>query len=394
VVEDGIRRVFLNVDGRDVANVWCSTQICVLPGENAVTTCYVEWVYTLGEWRRRGLARAGMAAGLDSAWEPACATTSLHTGVRNVAHTLYREWGLQDCGMGQSLRKALRPESIVRPPRGIHIRPAGPRDSAALREFVRATLADRATWPSKLQSWRVERAKGPAFLAIEGRTLVGAVAARASRKRAEVELHAIAQFPDKNGNANQSRREQLGAALFSRLHHALLAPGRNEVALWEAPRRSTESDLWICQRAGYGRERSSLVELFRIDDLTRFLAEMSPLLELRLREKPAWRDWVGTVMLDGGPLRARLAVDHARVRVHHWAAPAMRPPRVAARRQRDSDSGRIVVRGGPEAIQSIALGLATPFEKHLQTQVKIIPSCSPATRDLLEILFPRVVVNT
>lgn len=394
VVEDGFRRVFLNVDGRDVANVWCSTQICVLPGENAVTTFYVEWVFTLSEWRRRGLARLGLVAGLDTDWEPACATTSLHTGVRNVAHTLYREWGLQDCGMGQSLRHALRREPILRPPRGIRIRPAGPKDGAALQEFVRATLADRAIWPLSLRSWSAERAHGAVYLAFAGRTLVGAVAGGASRKSAEVEFLAIAPLPGKDSAPDRSKREQVGAALLSRMHRTLLGPGRNEVTLREVPRRSTESDLWIYQRAGYGRERSGLVELQRINDLARFLTEVTPLLEHRLREKPSGRDWVGTVVIEGGPLRARLAVDHARVKVHRLPDPGLGPPRVAGRRQRDTDSGVIIVRGDPEAIQGIALGLTTPFEEHLQTRVRIIPSCSPAARDFLEILFPRIIVNT
>ncbi len=394
VVEDGFRRVFLNVDGRDVANVWCSTQICVMPGENAVTTFYVEWVFTLSEWRRRGLARLGLVAGLDSDWEPACATTSLHTGARNVAHTLYREWGLQDCGMGQSLRKVLRREPILRPPRGIRIRPGGPRDGSALQEFVRATLADRAIWPGLLRSWSAERARRPVCLAFAGRTLVGAVAGRVSRTRAEVEFLAIAPFPGKDGAPDRSRREQVGAALLSRLHRTLLGPGRSEVTLGEVPRRSTESDLWVCQRMGYGRERSGLVELHRINDLARFLADMAPLLEQRLREKPVWRDWVGTVVLEGGALRARLAVDHARVRVHRLRAPGLGSPRAAGRPQREPDPGEIIVRGDPEAIQGIALGLTTPFEGHLQTRVRIIPSWSPAACDLLEILFPRVIVNT
>jgi hypothetical protein len=74
-------------------------------------------------------------------------------------------------------------------------------------------------------------------------------------------------------------------------------------------------------------------------------------------------------------------------------AAGMVPPRVVPQRRGEPDSGEIIVRGDPEAIQGIALGLLTPFEGHLQTRVRIIPSCNPSARDLLETLFPRVIVG-
>lgn len=421
VVEDGFRRISLNVDGQDVANAWCAAQICDMPGGNATATFYVEWVFTLGEWRRRGLARVAMDAALDSDWAAMCATTSLHTGQRNVAHRLYRECGLQDCGIVQFLRKTLRREPVLRPPRGIRIRPAGPRDVPLVREFARVTLADRAMEPGEFRDWRVERPNMPAQVAFAGSTLVGVAAGRANGKKAEVTLLAIAGLPGKDGGPDQSRREQVGVALLSRLHRDLLAPGRDEIRMWQLTRCSTEPDLWILQRAGYGRERGGAVELHRINDLARFLAEIAPLFEQRLRESPAWRDWVGAVLLEGEPpsagrssiengagpggfvlldvkqLCARVAVDHSRIKVGRLsgAVPGRLP--AAARGARASGDGvaaaDIVVRGDTEAIQRIALGLATPYEEYLQARVRILPSGDPRARDLLEVLFPRVIVN-
>lgn len=404
VVHDGAKKVFPTVEGYEVANVWCLPYFFPVSYEAAFSTYYVEWVHTSPRWRRCGLARLAMTACLDHHWDRECATTSLHTETRNVAHSLYRQYRLIDYWVMQMLKRTLRPERPVRPPRGISIRPAAPADAKAVAGFLNKIQADRAVDPVRLQNWPD---RGPAFLAFEGRKLVAVASAHLGQKNAALEHIAVAKLrkkdakkrrkdagdtagadrrndkDDKDRNEDRDRREKTGLALLSRLHRDLLRRKKRRIGHYTFGPVLDDFGFALVRQAGYATERGGLVELHRINSLAQFLEEMAPVFERRLSDSKIWREWKGTIVFDGGRLRAEMKIDRGSVSATDCI------PRRSRRRR--SAGPLITIRGPEESVERIALGVASPFEEHMQLQCKTIPTSNPLTTKLLETLLPRIV---
>ena len=375
VVQDGFVKAFSVVDGYETANTFCLPQFAPAGHGACYSDYYVAWVHTDPHWRRRGLARLTFAAALDHRWHKTCAATSLHTGTRNVAHALYRGCGLIDYTVHHTFHRKLHEEAKRRPPRGINVRPLTRSDLAAAGEMLNEYVTDRPHGRirlSHLPEWAA------AYGAFDGRRMVGLALARRQTDSAVLEHLAVTKLAKDEQKEDRKRRERTGEALLSALHRALRLHGVKSIETNRWLPRGTIDDSFtrsLLRHCGYGLRREGLVEQRRVNDLARYFTEIAGALEKRLATNDALAGWTGSVWIDGQRLRACLRFRHGRV-----AVTTRRPTQPT-----------LAICGDETAIERIAMGLATPFEESLQTQVTISPMLNASTTDLLETLFPCVV---
>ena len=382
VVKDGLNKAFAEVDGYGRANVWSMPQLFNVSFRQAHSTHYMRWVYTDRLWRRRGLARAAMAGCLASGrWDRLCSTTSLHTGVENVAHALYRSFDLHDITAFTSFKKELSgPLAAVRPPRGIVLRRAEPRDARAAAAFLGKLFEHREMQLERLAGWPEDVT---AWLACARGKIVGLAAAEAERHHGNLQFFGVAELKDKpkkkkkkraDKRPRMDRRERTAQALLSALHRALKERDVKEIegATWRLP--GDKFTFWQLRRAGYGTFPSGGVELHRLNSLPQFLRETRRAFEQRLKASRKWRQWHGRVRLTAGHESAVLNVRRGRVAVE---APGRGPADVEVR----GDRGTFV---------KMLLGSTSPFASYLQLSVRAGSGFNDQERELLDVLFPKL----
>ncbi len=377
----GTLKTFATADGYDIANSWCAGSFFGMPHDTAFSAYYVMWVHTCKRWRRRGLARIAMEGSFREPLAKECAIQSLHTGTRFVAHTLYRQFGFADYNCSHTFEKALAAGSSARPPGGVNIRPAMYTDAAAMHRLL-AYVRDEL--PIERMRFPVPGAWGPAFVAYEGRRPVGAVMARLGHKEARMEFLCVAADKTKKKDDQKkkpvvTRRERIGLALLARLHAGLRRQGQEQIIYQTWRPMLDDFHAWLLRRAGYGSKKGDFVELHRIGSLPQFLREIAPALKKRLAGSQKWRHWSGSVSLVGSRLRGRIDVSGGTVTAHELDGRGAAVER------------GIVLHGNDESIQRIALGIASPFEEHLQARAQTVPTFNPEVSELLETLFPRAV---
>ena len=370
VVPDGILKVFVTVDGYEVANVWGAPALQPQPYGNVHDTFHVYWVHTSPRWRRRGLARIGMSACLTRAPARRCAAVTLSTCSRWVAHALYRGFGLIDIRDGAEFHKQLRASLPVRALRGVRLRRPTLQDAVAASAFLNEQMASHTIWRHRLD---LTSDQSVTWLAHLGRRLVGLAAAEVTGKSARLVHVAVAQLKDKKDKIDEKRRERLGAALLSAVHRDLV---RRDVKEVRATFFHGRDDFlsWLLRRNGYGSRPHGGVELLRINRLGGYLREAAPILEQRLKDNKTWARWCGAIWLDGGRLRAGLRISRGTVTVT----------------ERAPDKPALTLRGDESAVTRIVTGVASPFEEYLQLALKARPSVNDRTVELVEVLFPRI----
>ena len=374
-VRDGVIKAFPVVDGYEVANVFCLPLLRPSSSAAAFSSYYVEWVHADPRWRRRGMARLAIEAALDYRWDRLCATTSLNTDTRNVVHPLYRSQGLTDYKVHHELTRHLHAEPAARPPKGITIRCATARDSVAVAAVVNECNAHLPLERARLVGWP---GQATAHVATRGRRVVGAAAAGRNGDSAWLGLLAVPELTKPDGKPDPQQREQIGRALLSATARTMLRQKAKtiKVGTWSnhlCPDEPFVSSLLA--RCGYGTRRTDFVEMYRINRLDQYLAEIAATLELRLSRDKRFAGWSGSIWLKGGRLKACVHVSKGKVRI--TTKPPARPG--------------IAVSGDEFGIQRVALGIATPFEEYLQLQVSVSSCLGGGARDLLEVMFPCVI---
>jgi len=377
-VQDGFVKVFTVVDGYETANIFCAPHFAPAGHGAHYSDYYVTWVHTDPRWRRRGLARLALAAALNHRRRKTCAATSLHTGTRNVAHSLYRDSGLIDYTVGYTYRRRLHKQPSCRCPRGITVRRLDRGDLPAAAAMINDCNAGRPH--PRLRLCQLPDST-VAYGAFEKRKMVGMAVARLRGDEAMLDHVAVRRVSDDEKKEERKRRDLAGQALMAALHRSLLAANIKSVYTDRWAPRGTIDDSFtqsLLRHCGYGIRREEVVELRRINNLRQYLIETAGALEKRLSDSTPFATWSGNVWLDGKRIRACLRFRRGRLMVTGRAP----------------HSPSISICGDETAIERIVMGLATPFEESLQTQVDISPMLNAATTDLLETLFPCVVRQT
>ena len=374
-VRDGMIKAFPVVDGYEVANVFCLPLFRPSSSAAVFSSYYIEWVHADPRWRRRGMARLAIEAAIDHRWDRLCATTSLHTDTRNVAHPLYRSQGLTDYIVHHEFTRHLTAERAVRPPKGIAIRSAEARDAVAVAAVVNECNAHLPLERVRLVDWP---GQATAYVATKGRKIVGVVAAGKNGDSAWLGLLAVPELTKPDGKPDPQQREQIGRALLTATARAMLRQKLKTIkaGTWNnhlCPAEPFVSSLLA--RCGYGNRLTDFVEMHRINRLDQYLAEIAATLEQRLSRDKRFVEWSGSIRLDGGRLKACVHVAKGKVRV--TTKPPTRPG--------------IAISGDEFGIQRVALGIATPFEEYLRLQVSVSSCLGAGARDLLELMFPCVI---
>jgi len=349
--------VFPTVNGRRAANIFTEEGVGHMPGGTHVSYALVDWVQTGGKWRRKGLARAAMERTFDDPRIRRCSCAWLGTGTRNTAHALYRSFGFVDVRRSEELERDLKDLPPPKRVKGLRVRAYRPGDEGPMARLFHRCYGDfldadprrpERLWPGLT-----------ALVAHRGRRLVGYVQACADPGDDRAWIEPLAIVPGK-------RREEVAAALMTRLHPLLEKQGAKKVALF----RATEHLAPLLQPLGYVTRKSGGVGMFKLIDLPRFLEEIAPLLERRLSK----RDWHCTLALRGETHRATLAVRGRRVAVSR---------RLPARAD-------VTLEGCDRAITQVVAGIESPFEPYLQLDLRITPALNRHVLELLEALFPRL----
>ena len=349
--------IFPTVNGQHAANIFTEEGVGHMPGGTHVSRALVDWVHTGGKWRRKGLARAAMQRTLDDPRIRRCSCAWLGTGTRNTAHALYRSFGFVDVRRSEELERDLKDLPPPTRLRGLRVRAYRPGDEVAIARLFSTCYGDflgaqprrpERLWPGLTT-----------LVAHRGRKLVGFVEACADPGDDRAWVEPLAVAPGK-------RREEIAAALMTRLHPLLEKQGAKKVALF----RATEHLAPLLQPLGYVARKMGGVEMFKLIDLPRFLTEVAPLLVSRLGK----RDWEGAIALCGETHRAGIAIRRRRVAV------SRRPPARAD----------ITLEGSDRAITQVVAGIESPLEPYLQLDLRIAPALNRHALELLEALFPRL----
>ena len=349
--------VFPTVNGQHAANFFTEEGVGHMPGGTHVSRALVDWAHTGGKWRRKGLARAAMRRTFDDPRIRRCSCAWLGTGVRNTAHALYRSFGFVDVCRSEELQRDLKDLPPVARVKGIRVRAYRPGDEVAMARLCNTCYGEflgaeprrpERLWPGLT-----------ALVAHKGRKLVGFVQACADPGDARAWVEPLAVAPGK-------RREEIAAALMTRLHKLLEKQGLRRVALF----RATDHLAPLLQPLGYVARKSGGVGMFKLINLPRFLEEIAPLLERRLEK----RDWHCTLALRGETHRAGVTVRGRRVAVSR---------RLPARAD-------ITLEGSDRAITQVVAGIESPLEPGLQLDLRITPPLNRHPHELLEALFPRL----
>lgn len=350
------------VEGYRVNNIFCLPGIRRFTSEAALSEYYVAWVHTSAQWRRRGLSRQTMETTMRHPAGLRHAALGLGTGTRNVAHRLYRDYGLTDMATWDSWFHELAASSAPLIPTGVVLREYEARDDGAAAKLVNEVLGRTVAGTA----WYAPGPTVSAFVAWREEKLVGLAAADyPGDEQAQLWLLAV----DKD-----DQQAAIADALLALVHGRVQGQGAKRVAVFNTV--ELEYLREALQRAGYVHRPGGGVWLMGVRDLVQFLGEIAPALERRLA-RSEYKGWEGTIDLLGTRQRARLAVRAGQVT-------ARRPVAAAA---------DVTMTCDDDTAARVALGRETPFEAHLQARLDIAPRLSPDLVNLLETLFPKVPVG-
>ena len=364
-------RIWPVVDGYRVANVFSGPMWLPFPHGNWASVWFVMWVHTAEAWRRRGLSRETLARAMGHDLARSRSLAMLDTGTRNVAHTMYRQFGFVDVYLGREGTRPIEGPDAVPPVHGIVIAEYREEDAAALAALQNRCLAG-ALWarPARPAHPRADEVVRLAWL--DG-ALIGAAVAHPHGEEANLtalRLDPEAKPPGSDGDAG-AFLARVGRALLASVHTGLAEDGVKKIEYWE-----TFDDPRVVEvlgAAGYRTPFGNGVILAALQNVPQLLGEVRPLLEKRLADS-RFKDWHGAVEFRSPSHAVRLGIEDARV--------AVEQP------QRGGAAHRITCTD--EALTKMLMGRETIFAALLQLEAQLEPQLNDQVRDLLETLFPKM----
>jgi hypothetical protein len=309
-----------------------------------------------------------------------------------VAHALYRDFGLIDYYRPVEFKKEIvGDEAGVKLPKGVTVRRAGFGDFAAVAAFLRREVLARPAEKMTANRWHPDAvmmvaeqkgkiigvAGGVVHVGKMGLDWLGFAEPAAEKKKAKEKKKEAEKDKDAPGG-----RELVGRAVLAALHRELWKRKVTSVraGFWQP--RGEAGLYWILRRAGYGSAGTGAVELFRVNNLAQYLDESRVTLEKRIGGSATFKEWTGAIELEASGRGARVEIDHGKVKVSSLRTETSVPRPATVR-----------ISGEFAAIERAVLGIRSCFEEYLQIEVGAAPLVNEAVKELLEVVFPRVVAE-
>ena len=333
---------------------------------------YVGWVHTAPKYRRRGLSRWAFGASLSHELVHRYSCISLHTGMNNTAHGMYRSFGFVDGLVAREFTKALRHEQ-TKVVEGVVVRPYTPEDEVEMASVLNAFYADRVERrPRRTERHRTSETR-LIYLAEKAGELLGYVQAQCEKEK-NVAIYEFCLKPQLSENSTHPEGflEEVGAALLCALHNELVK--REYKRIRYDPEAEGDKDYvrTLFHNFGYTSE-VDWVWMFKIVNLPMLLRELSPLLLKRLNDSDDYKGWQGTIGIKGSEHRASLTIRDGEIHVSEEV----------------SDGVGICLSTDDDTITRFILGVVTPYAAYLQNQLHIAPTVNDSVIGLLAALFPK-----
>jgi len=333
---------------------------------------YVGWVHTAPKYRRRGLSRWAFGASLSHELVRRYSCISLHTGVNNTAHGMYRSFGFVDGLVAREFTKVLRHEQ-TKVVEGVVVRPYTIGDEVEMASVLNAFYADRVERrPRRTERHRTSDTR-LIYLAEKTGELLGYVQAQCEKeKNVSIYEFCLKPQPSENSTHPEGFLEEVGAALLCALHNELVKREYKRIRYYPEAEGDKNHIRMLFHNFGYTSE-TDWVWMFKIINLPMLLDELSPLLSKRLSESNNYKGWQGTIGIKGSEHRASLIIKNSEIRVSAEVS---------------ADTG-LCLSTDDDTITRFILGVVTPYAAYLQNQLHIAPTVNDSVIGLLAVLFPK-----
>ena len=358
------------VEGYRVAVYRADLHTHHFPYNTHVPGIYVGWLHTVPNYRRRGLSQWILDASMSHELVRRYSSISLITGTDNTAHAIYTSLGFVDGMIKQAFTKTLRHEP-AKAVEGLVIRPYSYGDEVEMARVSNAFHADEMNrGPGRARRLRTSEISW-VYLAEKNGELLGYLQAGASENGTSAWISEFCLKPQPSENENLL--EEVGTALLSELHSELVKREYEQVS-WSSQGEAEKNYVRkLFHNLGYTSTHTNSVWMFRIINLPMLLGELTPLLSKRLRESDAYKNWQGTIGITGAPEhRASLIIRDSEIRISAEV----------------SEGTAIHLSTDDETLTRFILGVFTPYEAYLQSQLHVAPSVNRSVVGLLETLFP------
>ena len=333
---------------------------------------YVGWVHTAPKYRRRGLSRWAFGASLSHELVRRYSCISLHTGMNNTAHGMYRSFGFVDGLVAREFTKVLRHEQ-TKVVEGVVVRPYTIGDEVEMTSVLNAFYADRVERrPRRTERHRTSETR-LIYLAEKAGELLGYVQAQCEKEK-NVSIYEFCLKPQLSENSTHPEGflEEVGAALLCALHNTLVKREYKRIRYYPESEGDKNHIRMLFHNFGYTSE-ADWVWMFKIINLPMLLDELSPLLSKRLNESDNYKGWQGTIGIKGSEHRASLIIKNSEIRVSAEVS---------------ADTG-LCLSTDDDTITRFILGVVTPYAAYLQNQLHIAPTVNDSVIGLLAALFPK-----
>ena len=333
---------------------------------------YVGWVHTAPKYRRRGLSRWAFGASMSHELVRRYSCISLHTGVNNTAHGMYRSFGFVDGLVAREFTKALRHEQ-TKVVEGVVVRPYTPKDEVEIASLLNAFYADRVERrPRRTERHRTSETR-LIYLAESAGELLGYVQAQCEKeKNVSIYEFCLKPQPSENPTSPEGFLEAVGAALLCALHNELVKREYKQIRYYPEAEGDKDYVRTLFHNFGYTSE-VDWAWMFKIVNLPMLLGELAPLLLKRLNDSDDYKGWQGTIGIKGSEHRASLTIRDGEIHVSEDV----------------SDGVGLCLSTDDDTITRFILGVVTPYAAYLQNQLYIAPTVNDSVIGLLAALFPK-----
>ena len=357
------------VEGKRVAIYRADPCTHHFPYNTHVPGIYIGWLHTVPNYRRRGLSQWILEASMSHELVRRYSSISLITGTDNTAHAIYTSLGFVDGMIKQAFTKTLRHEPM-KGVEGLVIRPYSHGDEVAMARVSNAFHADEMNrGRERARRWRTSET-WLIYLAEKDGELLGYLQARCSENGTSAWISEFCLKPQPS--ENESFLEEVGAAQLCALHNELVKREYEQVS-WSSQGEAEKNYVRkLFHNLGYTSTNTNSVWMFRIINLPMLLGELTPLLSKRLSESDTYNHWQGTIGIKGSEHRASLIIRDGEIRISAEV----------------SEGTAIHLSTDDETLTRFILGVFTPYEAYLQSQLHVAPSVNRSVAGLLETLFP------